>query len=267
VSDGSVGLLRERVEELDTGPLPVVPSDADPRLLHFVSVMSSCTDTAMAARSSGPARLVPADADRIAGSCRLLEDLARDEGGLVGGPLDREGQHWIGTGRHASAPVDVAEPARSRFVEPRAAGPAQLLSPKPFGLGLYTSTATRAGPSMWRIYLDSYYGSDLYPLPWYTWKLGPAPAEVRVLEIAGAGDWASFVERYATAGGGLLYPDWLQVARDLDAVHVTPRAVVAAQGFSFPVAGGVTAPAFWDVETTLWLRWCFRPPALLEVTR
>jgi hypothetical protein len=35
------------------------------------------------------------------------------------------------------------------------------------------------------------------------------------------------------------------------------RAIVSSQGFSFRVAHGLTAAGYWDVESTLWLNWCF----------
>jgi hypothetical protein len=62
-------------------------------------------------------------------------------------------------------------------------------------------------------------------------------------------------------------PDWSAVSRDVDAVHVTLPAIVAAQGFGLRTARGITAPAFWDVESTLWLRWRFASARLLETTR
>jgi hypothetical protein len=73
------------------------------------------------------------------------------------------------------------------------------------------------------------------------------------------------VSEYQTSDGKNLYPDWKAAAQELDAVHVTARAVVAIQGFRFPSATGFTAPAYWDVESTFWLRWAFKDAMLLSV--
>jgi hypothetical protein len=224
--------------------------------------------------------IAPDAADEITASCRLLSELARDEPGLVGGPMARRSQHWIAVGRPAShdelprpdelpapdempAPSGVPGPARSRFVDAHAAA-SIAPSTKPFDLGLYTSTATRRGRSMWRTYLDMFRGSNLYPLPWYTWEL--SAGDIPVLEIVSAHEWARFVETYHRPSGGLIYPDWQAVATDYDAVHLSLSALVAIQGLNFPTARGLTAATFWDVESTLWLRWRFSSMRLLDVT-
>ena len=254
--DHAVGLLRQRLCELDTGRLPVVPSVSDPRLVHVVTVLQTATNTSMTPAGGRPAVLAPAAADALTRDSRLVAALAADHPPLVAGPWDRARQHWVGTARHH-------DPDRARFDPARAA----TSGPKPFGLGLHTSTATRQGPSMWRTYLDLYHGSDLYPLPWSTWELRPDDGDVSVLHITGAGDWAAFVDRYAPTAGPAMSPDWAAVSRDVDAVHVTLPAIVAAQGFGLRTARGITAPAFWDVESTLWLRWRFASARLLETTR
>jgi hypothetical protein len=119
---------------------------------------------------------------------------------------------------------------------------------------------------MWRAYLDLYRGSDLFPLPWQVWSLPAATSPSRIREITSAADWAALVERYPRPGADVIYPDWAAAAGDgIDAVHLTLRAVVAVQGFSFPTRSGLSAPGFWDVETTLWLRWAFDRPRLIDV--
>jgi hypothetical protein len=40
-------------------------------------------------------------------------------------------------------------------------------------------------------------------------------------------------------------------------VHLSAGAIAAAQGFCFRLEGGVTVPLYWDVESTVWLRWVF----------
>lgn len=118
---------------------------------------------------------------------------------------------------------------------------------------------------MWRLYLEDYRGSDLYPLPWETWRL-PVERTATVREIISAEDWADFVATYPRIYGDYVYPQWHEAAADVDAVHLSLRAVAAIQGVSIRTALGPAAPTFWDVESTLWLRWRFAPPRFLERT-
>ncbi|WP_233601086.1 hypothetical protein [Micromonospora solifontis] len=251
-------MLRRRVAELDATP-PASPGPDDPRLRHFLSVMQLHTDTRIEAEVGGPAIVGAAQADEIIGTCRLLADIRRNHPALVDGPLRRDEQTWIGTSRQ------VPELAAHRFVAARDRK-SEPPSTKPFGLGLYTSTAVSGGRSMWRAYLDNYHGSWLYPLPWYTWRLLATP-DARVLEVTRARDWVAFLEAYPRVVERLVFPDWAAVAADLDGIHLTLPAVAAIQGFNLPSAHGLTAAAFWDLETTLWLRWCFSEPELSDVTR
>lgn len=256
-------ILRRRVTQLDAAG--GLTADADTALRHFTSVMTGWTEPEMTALAGGPAILAPAEveeADEIADSCLLLSRLARDEEGLVRGPLDRTRQHWIGTGPHDLAPHRRPALDQGRFTAP--GGPPDPLSTKPFHLGLYTSTARRDGPGMWRMYLD--FGSSLHPRPWQTWRLPVTAPAADVLEIDGASGWAAFVGSHPLVDGDDVYPDWSKAARDYAGVHMTLRAIVAAQGFRVPVADGLAAPPFWDIESTLWLRWCFTGPRLVEVT-
>lgn len=133
---------------------------------------------------------------------------------------------------------------------------------KPFDLGLYTSTATFAGYSMWRVLVGPD-DSMLYPRPWYTWEL-ELDRDVKVAEILSATEWVEFVCARARISGGLVYPDWARIAREVDGIHVTLPVIAAAQGFHFNTAHGVIPPAFWDVETTFWVRWCFSGSRLVE---
>ncbi|MEU9379191.1 hypothetical protein AB0D94_36310 [Streptomyces sp. NPDC048255] len=255
-----IQILARRAADLDASTDPNAPADAG--LRHFTWVMSLWTEPETAARTGGRNVIEPADADEVADNCVLLRHLAREEPSLVRGPLDRTRQHWIGTGPHELMPSRQPTLARERFTTPR--GIAIPPSTKPFHLGLYTSTAQRNGPGMWRMYLDQ--GSNLHPRPWHTWELQVTDPAVPVLEISGAGEWTAFVGRYARVHGGAVFPDWDEVAHDYAGVHVTLRAILATQGFRFAVEDGLTAPPYWDVESVLWLRWCFSSVRLLEVT-
>jgi hypothetical protein len=96
------------------------------------------------------------------------------------------------------------------------------------------------------------------------WDL-EAHADASVLEITSARAWVAFVETFATVDARLVYPDWRSAATRFDGVHLTLAAIAAAQGFSFPTSVGLTAPTYWDVESTLWLRWAFGRTRLSQV--
>ncbi len=49
-----------------------------------------------------------------------------------------------------------------------------------------------------------------------------------------------------------------------DVVHITPPAIVATQGFEFATPVGSIPPAFWDVETSFWLKRRFTGARLVE---
>lgn len=235
-----VELLRKRLDELDIPDPPTSGGPSDRRLQHFVVVMSSFTDARMEAECIGPAVVSPDVADTWAGGSELLRSIAGDEPYLVDGPVRLGMQEWIATGRHGPA---VPTEMHSR--------------------AFYTSTAARNGPSMWRTYLNLHYAPELFPLPWRTWRLEVDPSAA-VLEIASARDWVEFVERHPTRDAQLVKPDWERASRDYAGVHLTLRAIVATQGFAFPIAHGLTEPQYWDVESTRWLSWRFGSPVLVE---
>ena len=74
------------------------------------------------------------------------------------------------------------------------------------------------------------------------------------------------ITTHPRAEGGFVQPDWASVAAAYDAVHITLRAITAAQGFSFATAHGPTVAPYWDAGSNLWLSWCFSAAELIEVT-
>ena len=93
----------------------------------------------------------------------------------------------------------------------------------------------------------------------------PAP---RVYEIASANDWIALVSAYPlevtnskrgdwwrTTGrdGRWLMPDWLDVAGDYDAVHLTARAYLGCAGVPLDLDDGATLIAGWNPDATFWL--------------
>jgi hypothetical protein len=240
-------VLRRRVESLDGEDRPWVRSPGNAGLIeHLVAVLDARTGESMEA-STGAAAIDPAMADDVAASCRLLARLGRAHPELVAGTLRWDAQQWIGTGRHAAPEPAAVVPATPTASEP-----------KPFGVGLFTSTAGPDGRSPWRVYLEAYRGSDLFPLPWTGWAL-PVVPPARVRELASARDWVELVTQYPAVRSGLVHPNWAAVAKDYDGVHFTFSAVVAIQGVPLRTAAGPTRPGFWDVESTFWLRWSFAP--------
>jgi hypothetical protein len=250
-SNSALELLRGRVNQLDGSPPQSV--GAHLRLQHAASVLQQYTNTFMAEAAGWPALLDPVEADAVVDASAFLAQLSEVAPALVQGPLDQQAQVWIGTARHGGRPPS------SRELRPtHRTGP----SVTPWSGTLFTSSTSPLGVSMWRSFLDLFRGSDLYPLPWHVWSL---PAEGRVAQVTGAEDWVRLVDRYPLRINELVYPDWDAVATDFDGVHFCLRAVVSLQGFSFASAHGVTAPGYWDVETTHWLRWAFQRPRLIEV--
>jgi hypothetical protein len=270
ISSNTHTLLGERVERLDELPVTAGATGMPQEIVRFVEVMASITHTQLTASPYlSPSQVVdPKEADDLVASCRLVDAIAELDRTLVNGPLAADRQEWTaGTSQSTKDTAERRAPSRTAFVAPDP----QLeipVSTKPFSLGLYTSTALPQAPSMWRAYLDEYGGgSRLFPRPWYSWRLRPYDAPARVCEITSASEWAGFINSYPVLGGGKVYPDWRAAAQEFDAVHVTARAVVAIQGFQFPSAIGLTAPAYWDIESTFWLKWSFADATLVDTVR
>jgi hypothetical protein len=249
--------LARRVEALDAEPKSAwgwprdvghVDAGSVSQIAHFVAVMSRWTDAVMEVEAGPGAAVEPAAADMLARGSRLLANIERSEPRLVTGPMDVTMQQWTPIGRSAY----TGEPPSERsFVAPHSDRRAAV---KPSDEGLYTSTAVVGGVSMWRAFLGPG-GSAGRPLPRYTWDL-TVSLPVVVAEITSATCWAEFVCAHPRRIGGVIYPDWFTVSQRFDAVHITLPTIVAAQGFALATACGTTiAPAFWDVETTFWVRW------------
>ncbi len=129
---------------------------------------------------------------------------------------------------------------------------------------MFTSTGVLDGYGMWRCLLRGYESSTtLFLRPWYIWQLELRP-RVRIYEIYNASRWVDLITAHPRIERGFLHPDWAAVASNWDAIHITLRAITAAQGMSFTTAYGPTVAPYWDVESTFWLRWCFTTSALVE---
>ena len=268
---GSLELLSRRVDELDEPPVWWGAAEEqktwdDKRrvcawITHFTYVMSRQTDAFMDYEAGSGAMIDPAAADEITAGIRLLGDIAEYEPCLNVGQGQAHRQHWTRTARDSLPSGETQAPREDAFITPSFASDHKP-AVKPFDLGLYTSTVTSVGCSMWRVLLgpDS---SMMWPQPWHTWEL-TVERDVKVAEVVSATKWVEFVCAYARISYGHVYPDWMRIAREFDAIHITLPAIVAAQGFHFSTPRGVIPPAFWDVETMFWLKWCFSSARLVE---
>lgn len=256
-------VLEERIARLDgcVGPGPA----GEREIRHFVRVMASITPSQIAPLSNMPVSPIasPDEADECIARCELLRAIAERDDSLVSGPLTPDRQEWVADSSRLAGPDGGHGPREDLFVHPEVEF---APSTKPFGVGLYTSTPSLCGRSMWRAYLEEYGGGEtLLRRPWHIWRVSTDARAVSVVEITSAREWTDFVCAYSTRTDGNVYPDWRAIANDADGVHITARAAAATQGFQFRCRHGLVAPAYWDVETTFWLKWVFKRTALLEV--
>ena len=254
--DGAA-VLTARVALLDAGP-----GDPAAALAYFTGIMAQVTAPGVPPepRDLMTAAISPALADEVAGRSRLLRRLQEQVPELAIGPLRLDRQQWIATQKPRFTEVHRTwVPQESHLT-----APADAATTKPFGAGLFTSTATPGPGGMWRTYLDLQPGSTLFPLPWVTWELTPR-SRVRVFEIGGADGWARLAATYSRQAHGLIFPDWRAISQDWDGVHMTLRAIAATQGQYLRTPAGIVAAPYWDVESTLWLRWCFDAARVADI--
>lgn len=105
--------------------------------------------------------------------------------------------------------------------------------------------------------------------PHYSSWLVKADLVARVYEVDGPQAWHNLCVRYPAAGRkdkqtpdfsgdeDRLVPDWLAVAMDWDAVHLTFGGLLTAEQVRVESAAGWTYFWSWNIEQTLWLRWVF----------
>jgi hypothetical protein len=204
----------------------------------------------------------PAHFDQIMAQSSFLRRLREEYPEISCGPLQRGRQYWVATGAPAWLPPKSLTPGEEWFRSVTSEAPPFRAKPKTGGF--YTCTGTANTSGMWQMYLDSREWSGIHVRPWRAWEVGILDSS-RILEITTASEWTAFVEQNGINHDGLLYPDWLAVAREFDGVHITARAVAAAQGVRFVTQNGhITAPSYWDVETTVWLHWRVRSQRLVS---
>lgn len=255
--------LAGRIVRLDRKPdNSWSPLNQHPDIVHFIRIMSGVTSTGIPPDPDRTADLLPSDADAMVAECALLDRVEAIAPDIVSGPLSVGAQFWTGTGKPSHVPPGERRLSRHHFIPLSAAANIEV-STKPFGVGLFTSTGVTGATSMWRTYLDLHDGSILFPPPWWTWSVTVEPG-IAVYEINTAARWVELVSSWPTRHAGLLYPDWAAIGARYDAVHVTMRAIAAAQGLCLPTPSGPVAPPYWDVESTFWLHWRFAFAELVE---
>lgn len=263
--------LAQRVARLDgegEGPFGPGPGlgveGARAYLAYFMQVIRRVTGPSWPGDASTSSCMSAVEADRALEQSRLLTRLAEAAPELVTGPLRREAQIWVCLAQAGEVPRRELVLSQAYF---RDLSEAALVKPstKPFYCGLFTATAALGTYGMWHLYLAPETRSQDPPRAWHTWAVEPSARAV-VREIKSACDWVDFVLSYPrrVPEHGLIFPDWRAVARDWDGVHMTLRAIAATQGFWFSTESGIVATTFWDVESTLWLRWCFEGVRLVE---
>lgn len=114
--------------------------------------------------------------------------------------------------------------------------------------------------------------------PYAIWRMEVDPS-ARVFEIHGPNDWHNLCVNYPAEGNsgrdaanepdfscdpGKLVPDWSQVARDWDAVHLSFGGYLTSEQVRVESERGWTYHWAWDHEKTLWLRWMFNGFERLE---
>jgi hypothetical protein len=252
----SAARLTRRVSDLDEGSGDPARDGIEAKLAHFITVLQQVVPPGQPPDPASTDLISAAEADRIQRRSSLLADLASRVPQITDGPLDQQAQYWVATGRPSYLPARDHVPRESSFTPVTAtAGP--LIGAKPFGAGLFTATGVEGGYGMWRCYLRGYENSaSLYPRPWKIWRLQPRPG-VRVYEVHDATSWVELITAYPRMEGGFAHPGWAAIASDWDAIHITLRAVTAAQGLSLATPYGPAVPPYWDVESTFWLSWRF----------
>lgn len=158
---------------------------------------------------------------------------------------------------------EEARARRDRPADPRAAWSGRWWSTPPRELLRTTRRLGVHGPAglRWVEDADGWEQATVRPVD--------APADAKVYEVDGAEAWSELCRRfplevtasrrhdwYRTTGAAdrWVIPDWVRVAHELDAVHVTVVGYLSTAGRAVDVAQGVrTVLAGWNPDETCWL--------------
>ena len=160
--------------------------------------------------------------------------------------------------------AEVADGARRRRPAAAAVSGAWWSTP-PHGLLTTTAAAGEHGPiGLWAV-------EDSFGWERASVSAVPTPGSAAVAVIDGPDDWAALCRRasidvstttrrhdwFRATGvdGDWVLPDWVELAEEFDAVHLTVRGWLATGGLAIPVgAGTASVVAGWTPDTTVWLR-------------
>jgi hypothetical protein len=156
-------------------------------------------------------------------------------------PLDRSAQVWAAK---KSEPPDA-----SRF-QPELDQMHGLASKPRYAF--WTSTLVRPHRSPWLEWPEAQFVEG----PPRLWRMG-VPAAARVIEIHSPRDWAALCVRYPAPSATRLDPDWHAVAREWDGVHLSIGGWLTAEDRPYGAGGRTAELRGWNMESTVWLRWCF----------
>jgi hypothetical protein len=165
--------------------------------------------------------------------------------------LDREHQIWISTADHPPADsglVPVLDDFSATATKPQDA--------------FWTSTRVARVFSPWLHWLLR--GEDRRPGPFNLWTL-PVMSGARVAEIHSPADWCRLVREYPGAiRQEVLHPDWRRIGERWDAVHVSAGGLIVTEDQPCPGGPGSGQLLGWNMESTVWLRWCFGSPTRID---
>jgi hypothetical protein len=260
--------LRRRIVLIDNAPpaTTITTSALVSDLTHVIRVMEQITSVWWQTKASEPPIIEPKTSDNITGSSKTIKRITKAAPEFVTGPLVQGAQAWTGAGgesyfnQYRPRQVELAE----RFFKPLPLAKTRLKT-KPRDGGLFTSTLVPGSTTtMWLMYQEPFGDHNpLFPKPWRTYQTTTSK-KARIYEANCAKSYANLVEQYALEDEGLLYPNWEDISRDYDAVHVTISTIIAIQGLRLATTKGIIADAYWDVEQTLWLKWRFKSMRLLR---
>ena len=168
--------------------------------------------------------------------------------------LDRKHQIWVG--RSPDAPVEG-----QLIVD---LSPFALVTPKP-KRAFWTSTFVPVVVSPWL-----HTPEDQFSGPHYTWEV-TVTESARVLEVHSRDAWSALARSYPRAEDGFTFnttahrpqsaarldPDWSELSRDWDGVHLSIGGWLTAEDVPYESDGVKTELRGWDMESTVWFRWSF----------
>lgn len=116
---------------------------------------------------------------------------------------------------------------------------------------LWTSSLIEANRSSWLAAIDSsFVPVDKSELNEHHISIDIPKA--RIFNIDGPEDITTLAELYGIPGNGQAKIDWTAVRLDYDAVHLSFRGVMTAQGIPVSSTNGVYSLTSWDCESTAW---------------